>query len=890
MSVFDHNKELFHYGTPRHSGRYPWGSGKEPYQRNKELYDRIKELKSHGYSEKEVGEQLGITTRQLRNYVSIGSAAERQYNISMVKKLKEKGMSNVAIAERMGTTEGNVRNWLRANTQMRASAIDNTATALKEEMKNKKFLDVGAGVERSMGISRNNLDAALQQLQAEGYVLKKIQVPNTSDPTKKTTVMVLAPEGTEGRDIYAERGEIASVVSYTPDAGKTFNVTKYPASLDESRIYIRYREDGGIDKDGVIEIRPGVEDLSLGASTYAQVRIAVNNEKYMKGMAVYSNDIPDGYDVVYNTNKYRDQYEKVFKKLKDDPEMPFGALIKADGQYEYIDIHGEKKLSPINKLREEGEWDQFSKNLPSQFLSKQSKQLIEKQLKLTFAEKQDEYMDILGIENPTIRKTLLMEFAEGCDKDAVDLKACALPGQKTKVLIPNNDMSENEVYAPGFKNGETVCLVRYPHGDTSEIPTLTVNNKVKSAKEQLGNAIDAIAINSEVAGRLSGADFDGDYVTLIPVNDRVKIKTKKPLEGLKGFEPKDEYPEYPGMKIMNNTQNEMGRISNLITDMQLKGATNDEICRAVKHSMVVIDAEKHHLDYKQSEIDNDIAALKTKYQGGPRKGASTLISQAKGKAIVDERKRGYSPNEEGDWEYTNTGREYTVYKKMKDGSIKEIRTKATQESTKMYETKDARTLISKENTIQERLYADFANNMKQLARDSRKEAMKTGNIDISKEAKIKYANEIESLNSKLNIALSNAPKERQAQIRANEDLKNRIANDPSLKDDKEKYKKARTDAANKARAAVGAGKQRIDISDSEWEAINSGALSSAKVSSILANSDLDAIKKRATPRLINEVSVTKQNRIKSMSNSGYTISEIAENLGVSPSTVTKYIK
>lgn len=26
--------ELEHYGTPRHSGRYPWGSGENPYQRN----------------------------------------------------------------------------------------------------------------------------------------------------------------------------------------------------------------------------------------------------------------------------------------------------------------------------------------------------------------------------------------------------------------------------------------------------------------------------------------------------------------------------------------------------------------------------------------------------------------------------------------------------------------------------------------------------------------------------------------------------------------------------------------------------------------------------------------------------------------------------------------
>ena len=30
---------LMHYGTPRHSGRYPWGSGENPYQRNGDFYE-----------------------------------------------------------------------------------------------------------------------------------------------------------------------------------------------------------------------------------------------------------------------------------------------------------------------------------------------------------------------------------------------------------------------------------------------------------------------------------------------------------------------------------------------------------------------------------------------------------------------------------------------------------------------------------------------------------------------------------------------------------------------------------------------------------------------------------------------------------------------------------
>lgn len=141
-----------------------------------------------------------------------------------------------------------------------------------------------------------------------------------------------------------------------------------------------------------------------------------------------------------------------------------------------------------------------------------------------------------------------------------------------------------------------------------------------------------VGINSKVAERLSGADFDGDTVMVIPCNSdrsKVKITSTRPLEGLDGFDPKLEYgpsssPKvdidgtkhyYRGdreYKIMTKTatQNEMGRISNLITDMTLNGATREQLARAVRHSMVVIDAEKHKLDYQQSAIDNDIASLK----------------------------------------------------------------------------------------------------------------------------------------------------------------------------------------------------------------------------------------------------------------------------------------
>lgn len=283
----------------------------------------------------------------------------------------------------------------------------------------------------------------------------------------------------------------------------------------------------------------------------------------------------------------------------------------------------------INKRAEEGDWGEWSKTLPSQFLSKQSLTLIKKQLGLAKADKQAEFDEICSLTNPTVKKALLKSFADDCDAAAVHLQAAALPRQKYQVILPLTKIKDNEVYAPNYKDGETVALIRYPHGGTFEIPILKVNNKLAEGKSVLGNTpADAIGINKKNADRLSGADFDGDTVMVIPCNSsqsKVRITSTSPLKGLEGFDTKDAYggvvekgtdgkdhyyrngKEY---KIMKNTQTEMGKVSNLITDMTLKGATEDELARAVRHSMVVIDAEKHKLDYKQSEIDNGISSLK----------------------------------------------------------------------------------------------------------------------------------------------------------------------------------------------------------------------------------------------------------------------------------------
>lgn len=890
---------LMHYGTPRHSGRYPWGSGDDPYQHSGDFLSRIEELKSKGLTETEIAKAMGMSTTQYRAQKSLAKDERRALDVAQAKSLREDGLSLNEIAREMGfANDSSVRSLLNERSEARMNQAKKTAEFLKEQIAEKGMIDVGTGVERELGISKEKLKEALAILEAEGYPVYGGRIQQATNPGKHTTLQVVCPPGTEHKEIY-DYDNIHSVKDYISyDDGESFRKSfVYPESMDSSRLKIRYAEDGGIDKDGVIEIRRGVEDLSLGESHYAQVRILVNGNRYLKGMAVYSDDLPDGVDVVFNTNKKQGTPTgDVLKKITNDPENPFGSLIKEHGGQSYYDdpngkytdpVTGKKQsLSLINKRAEEGDWGEWSDHLPSQFLSKQSMTLINKQLDLATKDKFAEFDEICSLTNPTVKKALLKSFADDCDSAAVHLQAAALPRQKYQVILPVTDMKDDEVYAPNYKNGEKVALIRYPHGGTFEIPILTVNNKQPTAKRMLDNALDAIGINSKVAERLSGADFDGDTVMVIPTGGKVKVTSTPPLKGLEGFDPKLEYggKKEGTFKPMKNTQTEMGKISNLITDMTLKGATQDELARAVRHSMVVIDAEKHKLDYKQSERDNGISALKKKYQGTVdengryHEGAATLISRAKSETSVLKRKG--SPiidKETGEQRYKEVYEEYTD----KNGKVK-VRTQA---STKMAETKDARTLSS--GTPQEEAYADYANNMKSLANRARREMMNTGKIAYSASAKRTYQAEVDSLEAKLNVALKNAPRERQAQILANAAVKAKKQENPDMT--KGEIKKANQQALTAARNSVGAKREPILITDREWEAIQAGAISENRLTQIINNVDTDKLRQRATPRATTTLSSAKVNKIASMNASGYTTAEIAEALGVSASTVSKYL-
>lgn len=884
---------LMHYGVKRRSGRYPWGSGDTPFQRSGDFLSRIQELKDQGLTETEIAKEIGLSTTELRVQKQLATHERRQLEVDRARSLKEDGLSATEIGRIMGKNESSVRSLLNENTEANANRAKVTADILKKEIESKGMIDVGVGVERELGVSQTTLKEALYILEREGYNTYGVGIPQVTNVGKQTNTKVLCkPEITYG-EVYKNMGDIQSVGNYhSNDGGSTYTKLEYPASINSKRVNIRYGDEGGASKDGVIEIRRGVADLDLGNSHYAQVRILVDGTHYLKGMAIYSDDMPDGCDIVFNTNKKTGTNKMdVLKKITNDPDNPFGATIKANGQSKYLDKDGKEKLSAINKLKEEGEWDtSSSKNLSSQFLSKQPMQLIKKQLNLTYADHVAEYDEICSLNNPTVKKKLLLDFADSCDAATVHLKAAALPRQKTQVLLPVDALKETEIYAPNFKNGEQVALVRYPHGGTFEIPVLTVNNKNKSGKSILGDVTDAVGINSKVAERLSGADFDGDTVVVIPTNDKVKIKSTNALRGLEGFDPKTQYSTEgkSGVRLMKKSekQKEMGVVSNLITDMTLRGATDQELVRAVKHSMVVIDAEKHKLDYKQSEKDNGIAELKKKYQvsvdeDGNVKygGASTLISKKNQDVRINERQGSAMIDPEtGKVTYKESGRTYVD----KTGKVVPATTKVKLMST----IDDAYKLSS--GTSQEDAYADYANKMKALANQARKEYKTTGKIAYSSTAKATYQEEVKSLDSKLNVAAKNAPKERRAQAIANSVVKAKMQSNPDM--DKKEIKKAKQIAINNARATVGAsGKDsRITITDREWEAIQAGAISDSKLSQILRYTDKDTVRQRATPRTTTQLSTAKVNKIKAMKASGHTNAEIAEALGVSTSTISKY--
>lgn len=895
---------LEHYGTKRHSGRYPWGSGDNPYQHSGDFLSRVEELKKKGLSEKEILEtinnslpdeyKMGLT--EFRTARQKAGHDRKALEYDQIRALKDDGLGWKEIGDKLGMSESSVRSKYNNAIGEKASQAEKIAATLKAEVDKKGMIDISEGANQVLGVSESKLDEAAYILEAEyGYQRYGVGIRQPTNVRQQTNITVLAKPEFDQKYAYQHQDQIDSLGDYhSDDGGETFTKLQRPSSLDSNRVAIRYGDEGGLDKDGVMEIRRGVPDLDLGKSHYAQVRILVDGDHYLKGMAVYSDDLPDGVDVMFNTNKPSGTPKmKVLKEAKADPDNPFGAAIKANGQSMYIGDDGKEHLSPINKLKEEGDWDTMSRNVSSQFLSKQPKKLIENQLNLTVADYKAQYDEIMRYDNPTVKKKLLNDFADTVEGTSMTLKASAFPGQSTKVILPINKIKETEAYCPTYENGTRLALIRYPHAGTFEIPIVTVNNKNVSGKRNLGAIQDAIGINAKVAERLSGADFDGDTVMAIPVTDKVNIKSTRALKALEGFDPKTAYAVPEGnpnnVRLMKKEekQREMGVISNLITDMTLRGADEDELARAVKHSMVVIDAEKHKLDYKRSERENGIPELKQKWQirvdeeGATHYGgASTLLSRRKQTVRVPERRGSVRVDKEtGEFIYKESGRTFIDPKTGKER-------KAEDTVSLISETKDARTLSS--GTIQENLYADFSNKLKAMANQARKEAVNMKGIQRNPEAAKTYAPEVASLKEKYNNMIANKPKERKAMLIANANIKAKIQEqglDPTI--DKKEIKKISSVEMQRARDSVGASgrKSKVTFTDREWEAVQAGAISDNMLTKFLNSSDSDEIVKRAMPKNVAVMTSAKMSKANAMLRSGYSYAEIAKACGVPESTV-----
>lgn len=969
------NDELMHYGTKFHSGRYPWGSGDDPYQHSGDFISRCKELKKAGMKDKDIAKHFGMSTQDFRDEYRAANTTRKLLMIDRMRNLQEKGYSNYKIAEIMGmANESSVRTMLKEHSVAKLEQARNTYNFLKERIDNPRFIDVGKGAERELNISRDQLDEAVYMLRMEGYQVYKGQREQPTNPGKKTGYLVVGKPDTTTQEFYDKfnKAEIETIKDYkSSDGGQTFQPAfVYPKSLDSKRLMVRSKEEGGAEQDGIIELRRGVDDLSLGKSRYAQVRILVDDTHYLKGVAVYSDNMPDGVDVIFNSSKSRkdkpsdiDHLKSIEDNIKVNPDNPFGTTIKdmeKGGQYYYTDKNGKQQLGLINKKSDAGDWKDWTNALPSQFLAKQPVTLAKKQLDLAIEKRKADFDEICSLTNPTIKKKLLEDFAGNCDSAAVHLKAAAIPKQQYHLILPIPTLKDTEVYAPNYNDGEKVALVRYPHAGTFEIPVLTVNNKNTLANQRIGkNSIDAIGINAKVAEQLSGADFDGDTVMVIPMKGN-QIAARPQLKGLEGFDPRvqyaltkkkvngvDKYYDDNGIevKIMTRTDNEMGVISNLITDMTLRHAPDEDLAKAVRHSMVVIDAAKHKLNYKQSEKDNDIKTLKQRYQDGG--GVATIISRAKSEARIvktqgqakinkkgtkdydpskpegallykehkdaytaewfvdkddpdirgyvlkDGSRVSYNKNNKADMEYykpvKKVDKDGTVHFTNSTGELEYSVNIKTQKTTKMAITDDAYTLVSSGNMPMERAYADYANKLKALANQARKEYIYTSETQRDPNAAKIYSEEVKSLENKLNTSLLNAPRERMAVLLANSDIKAKQDSNPDIS--KKELKKLRDQAMKKARVTVGAERHTIEITDKEWEAIQAGAISKTRLWEILRFADMDVLRSRAMPKAKTSFTTAQKNRIINKFKSGkLTYAQIADSIGVSNSTIVNLLK
>src|SRR5699024_3398393 len=239
---------------------------------------RVNELKGSGKSEREI---LDIINSELPKEYQLGTTEfrvaqrrakhdRRQLQYDRIRSLKEDGLTATEIGREMGLNESTVRSILNSGVTERVGRAEEIAKTLKDEVDRKGMIDISEGAERVLGVTEGQLDEAAYILEAEyGYKRYGVGVKNTTNPRQQTNTTVLAKPEFDQKYAYQHQDQIQALGDYhfDSDTGVARKLQR-PSSLDSSRVAVRYAEDGGIDKDGVIEIRRGVADLDLGKSHY----------------------------------------------------------------------------------------------------------------------------------------------------------------------------------------------------------------------------------------------------------------------------------------------------------------------------------------------------------------------------------------------------------------------------------------------------------------------------------------------------------------------------------------------------------------------------------------------------------------------------------------------
>ena len=231
---------LMHYGMPRRSGRYPWGSGEDPHQHgSRDFLGRVEELRKQKitYTDPKTGKvytgdtaiakTLGLTTNQFRTEIGLAASERRMLQVARAKSLQADGLGPSAIGKEMGINESTVRSLLNPKAEDRMNQAKETAAFIKEQIDKKGIIDVGKGVERELGISKEKMDQALYLLEREGYPTYSGRISQVTNAGQMTTLKVICPPGTEHKEIYSPE-KIGSLKGYiSRDGGATFEKKFY---------------------------------------------------------------------------------------------------------------------------------------------------------------------------------------------------------------------------------------------------------------------------------------------------------------------------------------------------------------------------------------------------------------------------------------------------------------------------------------------------------------------------------------------------------------------------------------------------------------------------------------------------------------------------------------